>query len=180
VLEHRATREPHPRGWVTDLPGHRRVWGVAMDNTRDLPGYKYYVDRASGERPAVCVAYYDVVEEPEGLVNGLLAPVDGAALAALDDRERNYRRTDVSAWFPALEGVVWTYTGLPDSRERMASALAEHRAVIQRGYRDEVRAGFTELGEAEADRFDRGTEAPPCRVVELERRELPRPLGGSA
>jgi hypothetical protein len=173
VLEHQPTRDPHPRGWVTDLPGHRRVWGVAMDNTRDLPGYRYYVDPVSGERPAVCVAYYDVVEEPEGLVNGLLAPVDPAGLAVLDERERNYRRTDVSAWFPAIEGTVWTYTGLPASRERMAHALADRRAVIWRSYHELVRRAFDELGEAEVDRFVRGTEPPPCRVVDLERRDLP-------
>ena len=38
------------------LHGHRRRWGVAMDNAVDLPGYKAYVDPATGERPAVHVA----------------------------------------------------------------------------------------------------------------------------
>jgi hypothetical protein len=37
-------------GFVADLPGFRRVWGVAMDNRRDLPGYKCYVD-ADGRHP---------------------------------------------------------------------------------------------------------------------------------
>jgi hypothetical protein len=173
VLEHRPTRDPHPHGWVTDLPGHRRVWGVAMDNTRDLPGYKYFVDPRDGSRPAVFVAFLDIVEEPEGLVNGLLAPVGAEDLEALDARERNYRRTDISASFPAVDGVVWTYTGLGESRDRMAHALAEHRARIARPYLDHVRGGFEELAAAELDRFDRGTEAPPCRVVDLERRDLP-------
>ena len=39
-------------GFVCDLHGYRRQWGVAMDNRRDLPGYKHYTDEF-GLRPAV-------------------------------------------------------------------------------------------------------------------------------
>ena len=35
------TRELKEHGFVADLTGLRRAWGVAMDNRHDLPGYKY-------------------------------------------------------------------------------------------------------------------------------------------
>jgi hypothetical protein len=88
------------------LPGHRRRFGVAMDNRRTIPGYKYYLDAATGERPAVFVAFLDIVEDPGSAVEGLSFEVDAAALAALDDRERNYRRVEV-------DGRLWAYAGLP-------------------------------------------------------------------
>src|SRR6201986_1657222 len=56
------TRELKQDGFVADVAGLRRVWGVAMDNRRDLPGYKYYTD-AGGRRPEVFVAYLDLVPE---------------------------------------------------------------------------------------------------------------------
>ena len=36
-------------------------WGVAMDNRVDVPGYKPYRLRADGSRPAVFVAFLDIV-----------------------------------------------------------------------------------------------------------------------
>ena len=54
---HRApTRELRDEGFVADLAGYRRGWGTAMDNRRDLPGYKYYA-ASDGSRPAVSVAF---------------------------------------------------------------------------------------------------------------------------
>ena len=43
------SRTPRAEGFVCDLRGYRRQWGVAMDNSRDLPGYKHYTD-AVGRR----------------------------------------------------------------------------------------------------------------------------------
>jgi hypothetical protein len=38
------SRVRRPEGFVADLAGMRRGWGVAMDNRLDRPGYKHYVD----------------------------------------------------------------------------------------------------------------------------------------
>jgi hypothetical protein len=82
-------------GQLARLHGHRRRWGVAMDNGRDLPGYKWYRLRATGERPRAFVAFLDVVPG-DGAVNGLCLPVDATALRRLDARERNYDRVEVT------------------------------------------------------------------------------------
>ena len=123
------SRTPRAEGFVCDLPGYRRQWGVAMDNRRDLPGYKHYTDEL-GRRPAVFVCFLDLMPDPRTAVNGLCIPVDGARLAVLDERERNYERVDVSASVVAGDARVWAYVGARASRLRMRWAVAAHRAVI--------------------------------------------------
>ncbi|MGI8597013.1 MAG: gamma-glutamylcyclotransferase family protein [Thermoleophilaceae bacterium] len=166
-------RDPHPRGWVADLTGHRRVWGVAMDNSIAIPGYKRYVDLETGDPPAVMVAFLDVVPDPDAAVNGVLAPVTAESLDALDDRERNYRRVEVTDRVrPTAPARVWTFKGRPDARERLRSGLATSDAVISRGYLEAVETGFRRLGTGEWERYAASTEDPPCPVRDLRRVDL--------
>jgi hypothetical protein len=153
------------------LAGHRRRLGVAMDNRRTLPGYKYYLDAATGERPAICVAFLDLVPDPAASVAGVALTVTDGGLEALDARERNYRRVDVSDRLDAdLGGPVWAYIGLEDSRERYERAAREGQAVVARAYLDGVRAGFAAAGLA----FDAGPVEVP--VMDLTRIDVP--IGG--
>src|SRR4051794_12091362 len=93
------------------LRRHRRVWGVAMDNARTIPGYKLYRSR-DGSRPDVCVAFLDVDPAAGGRVDGVLRAVRPGDLEALDRRERQYDRVDVT---DAVEdpppGRVFAYVG---------------------------------------------------------------------
>jgi cation transport regulator ChaC len=145
------------------LSGWRRRFGVAMDNRRTIAGYKYFLDARTGARPELFVAFLDVVPEPGAAVQGIAAAVDAEQLSALDDRERNYARVDVSA---ALDrefgGPVWAYAGRPEARERYAAAVATGRAVVARAYVEDVRAGFAAHGLT----FDTLLEVP---VMDLER-----------
>ena len=78
------------------LRGHRRVWGVAMDNRESIPGYKRYVD-PPGAAPGVCVLFLDAVADAGASVNGAVIEVEDRLAPALDRRERNYERVDVGA-----------------------------------------------------------------------------------
>ena len=49
-----------PGGIPCHLLGHRRAWNVAMDNRQTIPGYKYYVDPDTGERPPVHVTFLNI------------------------------------------------------------------------------------------------------------------------
>ena len=51
-------------GIACRLHDHRLGWDVAMDNREVVPGYKVYVDPATGERPAVEVAYLSITPAP--------------------------------------------------------------------------------------------------------------------
>jgi hypothetical protein len=123
----------------TVLRGFRRTWGVAMDNGRAIPGYKVYL-APDGSRPDVCVAFLDLEHDPGATVQGVLLTVDPAGLAALDERERQYERADVSRAVQGAPGRVWTYLGRPESRERLRQARAQGRAVVQAAYARSVAA----------------------------------------
>jgi hypothetical protein len=145
------------------VPGYRRRWQVAMDNSVDIPGYKYFVDATTGERPRVMVAFLDLAEDPrsEAVVNGVLVPFT----PALDERERNYGRREIA---PGIHA----YVGTSDARERFARGPT----VIAREYYDRVRAGFEALGQL--GQFETSTDAPPVPVVDLKRVDLPPRTGG--
>jgi hypothetical protein len=178
------TRELKDHGFVADLSGLRRIWGVAMDNRRDLPGYKYYTD-AEGRRPEVFVAYPDLVPADPApthpaRVNGLCLPITDALLERLDRRERNYERTDVSDRVApgvvdgALHGArVWAYIGTDAARARLAQGRRDGTAVIDAGYLRTVEAAFAVLGDAELASLRTSLAPRGLPVVPLTRHELP-------
>jgi gamma-glutamylcyclotransferase (GGCT)/AIG2-like uncharacterized protein YtfP len=130
---------------VAELRGFRPCWGVAMDNTQTVPGYKYYLDE-NGDRPDVFVAFLDVQPDRTGSVTGRCAPVRAEDLRRLDRRERNYERVDVTDAIVDPLGRTWMYVGSPSGRRRLSRAREAGRAVISREYFDRVEAGFRALG----------------------------------
>lgn len=150
-----------------ELVGFRRAWTVAMDNTVDLPGYKHYLD-VERARPAVCVAFLDLVEH-DAAVNGVCLPVTDTDLAVLDRRERQYVRVDVSDRMTHTDGPSWAYLGRAESRERAAAARADGRLRVARAYLDAVHVAFDALGPEQRARFDATTHAPGVPVVDLRR-----------
>jgi dephospho-CoA kinase len=146
-----------------------------MDNRRTIPGYKYYVDAATGTRPSVYVAFLDVRPSPGDAVNGLVFAVTSSDLAALDARERNYRRIEVT---DAIEprhapGRIWTYVGAADARARRERGLAGGTLLVSGEYAALVVAGFAAIGPHELARYRASTDDPPCPVANLRRIDLP-------
>lgn len=159
-------------GFVADLDGFARGWGVAMDNRRDLPGYKYYTD-ARGCRPDVYVTYLDIRERVGASVNGVCIPVDDDRLAVLDARERNYERVDVSDRL-GIEGVrVWAYVGSVAGRARLIRGRELGQAVIDANYLGLVRDAFRLLGSAEYDACAASLAPGDLVVADLTRVDLP-------
>jgi dephospho-CoA kinase len=168
------SRESHERGYVCDLVGYRRRWDVAMDNSATIPGYKYFADRATGERPAVYVAFLDVAPCDRSAVNGLAFPVTADELAALDRRERNYERAEVTeAISPRPDARVWAFVGSAEARERFEAGARAGTAVVSAEYLRGVEQGFERLGPEEATRFAASTDPPACRELDLIRVDLP-------
>ena len=128
-----------PAGGPCVLRDHARGWDVAMDNRETIPGYKFYVDADSAQRPAVHVVFLAIRFEPGASVSGEVFAVDDEQLAAFDRRERNYDRRDVSAHIdPAPRGDgagrVWAYVGSEAGRARCAAGRAVGTAVISAEY----------------------------------------------
>ena len=167
-----------PEARPATLRGHRRMWGVAMDNSVAVPGYKVY-EAPDGTRPACAVAFLDLEADEGGEVDGALIAADADALAALDARERQYRRVDVTAAItvpggPAVDGPVWTYVGRGPGRARVAAGRAgDVPVVVQRSYAELVERAYAARGDAALARYRASTEPPPFPVVELARVDLP-------
>jgi hypothetical protein len=132
-----------------------------MDNTRDIPGYKYYVDAQTGERPPVFVAFLDLEPDADTTVNGVVFPVTEERLAELDARERSYERREVAPG-------TWAYFGRPEPKER----ASRDNVVVQRAYLESVRDGFARLGPEQLARFESSTDDPPVPIRDLRRIDL--------
>jgi gamma-glutamylcyclotransferase (GGCT)/AIG2-like uncharacterized protein YtfP len=145
-----------------------------MDNAVDLPGYKHYLDADDGSRPAVCVTYVNLDEDPDSSVNGVLFPVSPDELPALDARERNYARREVTDRVePAVDGRVWVYVATDEARARFDDARARGTAVVDRDYLELVRGAFAALGTDATRRFDASTDPPDVPVRALRRVDAP-------
>ncbi len=154
---------------VATLGGHRRRWGVAMDNREAIPGYKRFVD-ADGSHPAVHVAFLDLLlGADDDAVNGVCRPVVAAQLAALDRRERNYARHDVTALIEGAPGRVWAYVGSAAGRARLEAGRRAGTAVVSGEYLDLVLRGFARLGAAELARFHASSDLDGLPVHDLRR-----------
>jgi hypothetical protein len=173
------------RGWdepvICELEGYRRVWNVAMDNTRTIPGYKHYVDRGTGSRGPWFVTFLNIVRDPGATVNGVLFEVDEELLERLDRRERNYERIEVSSQIGrGVDGRVWAYVGSRAAVRRFELGCQTGRAVISRDYRDGVRKDFAAAGNEALSRFDDLTEPLPCPILDLRRVDHGSGLGERA
>ena len=140
-----------------------------MDNSVDLPGYKYYVDPADGSRPGVFVTFLNLEPSAGAPVNGAVFPVEADELPALDARERNYERRAVEVGGER----AWTYVGTSEARERYETGAARNNAVVDGGYLDLVRESFAALGKDELRRYEASTDAPEVAVRALRRVDLP-------
>jgi hypothetical protein len=156
------------------LRGHRREWNVAMDNSRTIPGYKYYADVRTGERPPVFVTFLNITDDPGAWVNGVVFGVPAAQLPLLDRRERNYRRREVSAHVDLeLDGPVWAYVGREGARQRYRTGLAAGTAVVSEDYVEKVRGDFAFFGEQMLRDFDRTTAGLEVPALALRRVGVP-------
>jgi hypothetical protein len=151
------------------LQGYRRCWGVAMNNWEGGEGVKHFLDRGTGERPHIRVAYLDLREQEGSAVNGAALPVDANRLAALDAREVNYARLDVTGAFePELPGRVFAYIGLDAARERCRRGAVDGDVCVSRAYAVGVRLAFERLGGGALAEFDRTTDPLPFPERDLQ------------
>jgi hypothetical protein len=117
-----------------------------MDNSVDLPGYKYYVG-PDGSRPDVKVTFLNLVEA-DAAVSGVVLHFDEPP----DLRERNYTRREV-------EPGLWAYIGTPAARARFEAGPS----VVSREYFEVVRRGVPDV------------EPPDVPVWDLRRIDHPPP-----
>jgi hypothetical protein len=139
-----------------------------MDNTVDLPRYKYYVDKRTGERPNIFVTFLNIIRSPGDKIGGVLFPVSQSDLALLDERERNYRRIDVSHKIDIeVPGAVWTYIGLAGSEKNFWQGLRKNAVVISREYYQRVYNGYNSWGKEALVDYLNTTDNPDIPLGDL-------------
>jgi cation transport regulator ChaC len=112
-----------------------------------------------------------VVAAPDEAINGIVARVSGLEIAALDQRERDYDRVDVTASVTVrLEGLepdarIVTYVPRPSAIERYEAARDVGRAGIRSTYWGLVDAAFAVWGADQLERYRSSTPPPDVPVV---------------
>ena len=156
---------PH-EGWLAaHLDGFGRRWNYgSMHQRGDWHGPDGFVE--SGV--VVCLGLEPAADER---CNGVVIRVTEDELAALDWRERDYDRTDVTDAVAPEEGVVAgrvvTYVPRPSAIERYERARDHGRAAIRRGYHELVDRAFHALGAHHRHEYANGTPRPDVPIVEF-------------
>lgn len=152
-------RDLELKSWrVFYLQNYRRYWGVAMNNSVYIPGYKIYEEPYSGDRPNVYVAFLDIRPEKHAWVNGIVFDTNDQATEILGSRERNYDRIDLFSSSSFVPEPLWTYVGSAEGRQRCEDGALTNTTVIHIDYLSDVIESFKKLGKEEYEFFINETE----------------------
>jgi hypothetical protein len=122
------------------LRGFSRSWRVCTDNTDPDRAVTYLDSEGAPPRP-IQVLFVTVLPDPGGTVEGLLLRLTAEQLTALDLREGNYVRRNVTDAVPNPgdgPDVIWTYVAKPSQVARADAGLAAGTACIRRDYLDRL------------------------------------------
>jgi dephospho-CoA kinase len=156
--------KPHD-GWLAaHLHGFGRRWNYGSPHQRgDWHGPHGRVDAGV----VVCLGLEAATDEH---CNGVVIRVSDDELAALDWRERDYHRTEVtehvSSEAGTMQGRVVTYVPRASAIDRYARARDERRAAVRRSYADLVERAFRSLGPRHLRGYSR-TPAPDVPVMDF-------------
>jgi dephospho-CoA kinase len=149
---------------VAQLDGYGRRWNYGSMHLRGD-----WIHEGTDVRQGLVVSLGLVTADSESC-NGVAVRVTDAELAALDWRERDYERTDVTdrirADRLAADDRVVTYVPRPSAVERYERARDARRAGVRRSYRDLVAAAFAALGADHVEVYHR-TPPPDVPVVDM-------------
>jgi len=114
-----------------------------------------------------------VVAAADEAVNGIVARVSGLEIAALDQRERDYDRVDVTASVSVRheafepDARIVTYVPRPSAIDRYERARDRGRAGIRSTYWGLVDAAFAVWGADQLERYRSSTPPPDVPVVAM-------------
>ena len=138
---------------LVEIRDYTRMWGVVGN---------VIVHNNAGVR-FVNAVFLDIQKKPNEFVNGILIPVSSTELGLLDERERFYRRVNVShEIYPKQEEkTVFAYVGRSELFVRNY-----HDPVILKKYQNIVSEGVTHWGEGFAHRFQTTARPHTFRVID--------------
>ncbi len=157
-------RDPGDGMHIAHVDGFGRRWNYG---SKVLRGDWIHNDR---EVVGGLVVSLGVVAATGESCNGVVFDVDDDELAALDWRERDYERVDITdltnVEADRFDGRVQVYVPRPSSIERYEVARDEGRAAIRQSYWTLVEDAFAALGDDHAEWYER-TPAPDIPVADI-------------
>ena len=157
-------RDPGAGMHIAHVDGYGRRWNYG---SKVLRGDWIHEDRTIVGGLVVSLG---VVAADGEACNGVVFDVDDDELAALDWRERDYERVDItemtSVDVEQFDGRVQVYVPRQSSIERYEQARDEGRAAIRQSYWTLVEDAFAALGDHHAEWYGR-TPAPDIPVADI-------------
>lgn len=155
---------------ICGLKNFHRCWNIAMDNCLDLPDYKYYIERQTGNRFKGFVTFLNISPDNKNTIIGVLFRVSEPELKKLDQRERNYQRIDLTNQINRfIQGKAWVYIGLEQAEKRYQEGLQKDCAVISQDYFDLVHDAYFSLGSYAFSNYIATTNKLEVPTVDLKR-----------
>lgn len=154
-----------------EIGGYGRRWNYGVASMRGE------TDEPDGSVRYWTIVALGIVESRDETVNGVIGWVEGDELVALDLREQQYDRVDVTGLATVhgieVRGPIVTYVPRREPRALYESARDRGEAAVERRYWDLVDGAFADLGADRRERYRATTPAPDVPIVAMRRDTVP-------
>jgi cation transport regulator ChaC len=134
--------------YICKLNGYKRIWNVAMDNSKNLENYKFYKEKINEEliRPSYFVTFLNIQKDVNYNILGILFYVNKTMLEKLILRERNYDLIEISKDIDInLDDKVFAFIAKKTAIERFNNGLHNNKSIISKEYFDFVKNSYLKL-----------------------------------
>ncbi len=137
---------------VGGLRGKKRVW-------RYVTGCRFSGDK---QKTIARTVFLDVADQSDTDCNGVFLPITDAVLHCLDQREKGYKRLDVTdRAYGVRSSVVYAYQSSPAFR---VDNISQTEAVVPRRYLERIEAALSYWGDQFRTDYEASTQTNPFRV----------------
>jgi cation transport regulator ChaC len=155
-----------------EIAGYGRRWNYGV---RAVTGETIEADGSSKEWTIVVLG---LTESADETTNGVIGWVEPDEIEALDRRERNYNRVDVTELATlhhgvSVDGPIVTYVPRPEPLEKYEEARTAGVAAVEERYWNLVDRAFADLGADRHERYHSTTPAPDVPIVAMRRDKVP-------
>jgi hypothetical protein len=151
------------------VKGYERVWRCVRPWRSGPKKVFAHILRGTERVPILGAAELDLFPNKKSRINGVLYLLTDEELLRFDERERGYRRVDVTdeiEEFRFRGGKVYVYVGLPSSPS--ASSADKGIYILIKGFLDLVTNACDSRGMAFREEFDKTTRPCEYKIVSYE------------